>query len=225
MGIYSVAVDGPAGSGKSTVAKLIAKELGIVYIDTGAMYRAVALYCINNGIDTKNEEAVSGILDSIDMDIKAENGGQRIYLSGIDVTDDVRSQKAGAGASDVAVIGSVRQKLVNIQRSLAKGMSVIMDGRDLGTTVLTDADVKIYLSASADERAKRRCGELKKLGLEYDFELVKSQIIQRDKNDSERALNPLRKAEDAIEVDTTSMNIDEVKDTIIKIIKEKAGIG
>lgn len=224
MDIFSVAVDGPAGSGKSTIAKLIAKELNIVYIDTGAMYRAVALFCIKNGIDTKNKEAVCSVLDKINMTIKPEKAGQRIFLDNEDVTDEVRSQKAGAGASDVAAIGDVREKLVAIQRKMAEGMSVIMDGRDIGTNVLPYAPVKIYLSAGADERAKRRCSEFEKLGQKYDFQAVKEQIIQRDKNDMTRKLNPLRKADDAVEVDTTKMNIEEVKDTVIKIIKEKVGI-
>lgn len=224
MDIFSVAVDGPAGSGKSTIAKLIAKELNIVYIDTGAMYRAVALFCIKNGIDTKNKEAVCSVLDKINMTIRLEKAGQRIFLDNEDVTDEVRSQKAGAGASDVAAIGDVREKLVAIQRKMAEGMSVIMDGRDIGTNVLPYAPVKIYLSAGADERAKRRCSEFEKLGQKYDFQAVKEQIIQRDKNDMTRKLNPLRKADDAVEVDTTKMNIEEVKDTVIKIIKEKVGI-
>lgn len=224
MDIFSVAVDGPAGSGKSTIAKLIAKELNIVYIDTGAMYRAVALFCIKNGIDTKNKEAVCSVLDKINMTIRPEKAGQRIFLDNEDVTDEVRSQKAGAGASDVAAIGDVREKLVAIQRKMADGMSVIMDGRDIGTNVLPYAPVKIYLSAGADERAKRRCSEFEKLGQKYDFQAVKEQIIQRDKNDMTRKLNPLRKADDAVEVDTTKMNIEEVKDTVIKIIKEKVGI-
>ena len=224
MDIFSVAVDGPAGSGKSTIAKLIAKELNIVYIDTGAMYRAVALFCIKKGIDTKNKEAVCSVLDKINMTIRPEKAGQRIFLDNEDVTDEVRSQKAGAGASDVAAIGDVREKLVAIQRKMAEGMSVIMDGRDIGTNVLPYAPVKIYLSAGADERAKRRCSEFEKLGQKYDFQAVKEQIIQRDKNDMTRKLNPLRKADDAVEVDTTKMNIEEVKDTVIKIIKEKVGI-
>ena len=224
MKVYSIAIDGPAGSGKSTIAKLIAKELNIVYIDTGAMYRAVALFCIKNGIDTKNKEAVCSVLDKINMTIRPEKAGQRIFLDNEDVTDEVRSQKAGAGASDVAAIGDVREKLVAIQRKMAEGMSVIMDGRDIGTNVLPYAPVKIYLSAGADERAKRRCSEFEKLGQKYDFQAVKEQIIQRDKNDMTRKLNPLRKADDAVEVDTTKMNIEEVKDTVIKIIKEKVGI-
>ena len=224
MNIYSVAIDGPAGSGKSTVARLLAKELNITYIDTGAMYRTVALYCINNGVDTKNRKDVVKALNSVQMDIKQENGGQKIFLSGVDVTNEIRSQRAGAGASDVAVIKEVREKLVDMQRKMSQGMSVVMDGRDIGTNVLLNAPVKIFLSASAEERAKRRCGELDKLGLKYDFESVKKQIEQRDFNDMNREFNPLKKADDAVEIDTTFLSIEQVKNKIIDIIKQKTGM-
>ncbi len=217
----AVAVDGPAGSGKSTVAKLIAKNMNIVYIDTGAMYRTVGLYCIENGIDTKNEKAVCSVLDDIKMDIKAQMGGQTIFLNGVDVTSKVRTQEAGRAASDVAVILAVREKLVEIQRNMAKGTSVIMDGRDIGTNVLPKAEVKIFLNASVEERAKRRVGELLALGENPDFDEVKEQIRKRDENDTNRKHNPLRKAEDAIEIDTTGMTIDEVTDKISDIIREK----
>lgn len=217
----AVAVDGPAGSGKSTVAKLIAKNMNIVYIDTGAMYRTVGLYCIENGIDTKNEKAVCSVLDDIKMDIKAQMGGQTIFLNGVDVTSKVRTQEAGRAASDVAVILAVREKLVQIQRNMAKGTSVIMDGRDIGTNVLPKAEVKIFLNASVEERAKRRVGELLALGENPDFDEVKEQIRKRDENDTNRKHNPLRKAEDAVEIDTTGMTIDEVTDKISDIIREK----
>lgn len=217
----AVAVDGPAGSGKSTVAKLIAKNMNIVYIDTGAMYRTVGLYCIENGIDTKNEKAVCSVLDDIKMDIKAQMGGQTIFLNGVDVTSKVRTQEAGRAASDVAVILAVREKLVEIQRNMAKGTSVIMDGRDIGTNVLPKAEVKIFLNASVEERAKRRVGELLALGENPDFDEVKEQIRKRDENDTNRKHNPLRKAEDAVEIDTTGMTIDEVIDKISDIIREK----
>ena len=172
----AVAVDGPAGSGKSTVAKLIAKNMNIVYIDTGAMYRTVGLYCIENGIDTENEKAVESVLDNIKMDIKANIDGQTIFLNGEDVTLKVRTQEAGKAASHVAAILAVREKLVEIQRNMAKGTSVIMDGRDIGTNVLPNAEVKIFLNASVEERAIRRVGELKALGENPDFDEVKEQI-------------------------------------------------
>ena len=217
----AVAVDGPAGSGKSTVAKLIAKNMNIVYIDTGAMYRAVGLYCIENGIDTENEKAVESVLDNIKMDIKANVDGQTIFLNGEDVTLKVRTQEAGKAASHVAAILAVREKLVEIQRNMAKGTSVIMDGRDIGTNVLPNAEVKIFLNASVEERALRRVGELKILGENPDFDEVKEQIKKRDYNDINREHNPLRKADDAIEIDTTGMTINEVTEKISNIIKEK----
>ena len=217
----AVAVDGPAGSGKSTVAKLIAKNMNIVYIDTGAMYRTVGLYCIENGIDTENEKAVESVLDNIKMDIKANIDGQTIFLNGKDVTLKVRTQEAGKAASHVAAILAVREKLVEIQRNMAKGTSVIMDGRDIGTNVLPNAEVKIFLNASVEERALRRVGELKILGENPDFDEVKEQIKKRDYNDINREHNPLRKADDAIEIDTTGMTINEVTEKISNIIKEK----
>lgn len=217
----SVAVDGPAGSGKSTVAKLIAKKMNIVYIDTGAMYRAVGLYCLENGIDTKNKREVLDILPKIDLDIKANSNGQTILLNGVDVTSKVRTQEAGKSASDVAQILGVREKLVEIQREMAKGTSVIMDGRDIGTNVLPNADVKIFLNATVLERAKRRVGELQALGETPDLESIKEQIRKRDENDINREHNPLRKAEDAFELDTTGMTIEEVTEKILSIIEEK----
>lgn len=217
----SIAVDGPAGSGKSTVAKLIAKKMNIVYIDTGAMYRAVGLYCLENGIDTKNKREVLDILPKIDLDIKANSNGQTILLNGVDVTSKVRTQEAGKSASDVAQILGVREKLVEIQREMAKGTSVIMDGRDIGTNVLPNADVKIFLNATVLERAKRRVGELQALGETPDLESIKEQIRKRDENDINREHNPLRKAEDAFELDTTGMTIEEVTEKILSIIEEK----
>jgi len=217
----AVAIDGPAGSGKSTVAKLIAAKLGLIYIDTGAMYRTVALYCMRKGADTKKEEEVVKLLPEINMEIKQENGLQKIFIDGEDVTDKIRTAEVGIGASDVGVILPVREKLVQIQRELAEGASVIMDGRDIGTNVLPNAQVKIYLNAGVEERTRRRCGELEKIGAEYDFEDIKKQIIARDHNDMNRKHNPLRKADDAVELDTTELNIEQVCEEIEKIIKEK----
>ena len=217
----AVAIDGPAGSGKSTVAKKIASKLGLIYIDTGAMYRTVALFCMRKGADTKNEEEVIRLLPEIDMEITQEMGLQKIFLEGEDVTEKIRTAEVGKNASAVAVILPVREKLVQIQRELAEGTSVIMDGRDIGTNVLPNAQVKIYLNAGVEERARRRCGELEKLGAEYNFEDIKKQIIDRDYNDMNRQHNPLRKAEDAVELDTTELNIEEVCVEIEKIIRQK----
>lgn len=219
MSNFAIAIDGPSGSGKSTVAKRIAKELDIIYVDTGAMYRAVGLYCINNGIDTKNDTAVSEIVDEIKLTIKPEKGIQKIYLDGIDVTDTIRTQEVGQAASDVGVILKVRERLVEIQREIAKGNSVIMDGRDIGTNVLTDAQYKIYLDASTDERTNRRCNELREKGLPCEKETVKQQIIERDFNDMNRKHNPLKIAETAIVIDSSNMTIEDVTAKIISIVK------
>lgn len=221
---FAIAIDGPAGSGKSTVAKIIAEKLGIIYVDTGAMYRAVALFCIRNGVDTTDEAAVNMLLPKIEIRIVLENGMQKIFLDDEDVTGKIRTQEVGQGASDVGLILAVREKLVEIQRELAKGASVIMDGRDIGTNVLTNAQVKIYLNASVEERAKRRLGELEGNGIKADLDEVMNQIIFRDKNDMTREHNPLKKAHDAIEVDTTNMDIDQVVNEIIKI-KENSLLG
>lgn len=221
MNNYSIAIDGPAGSGKSTVAKQIAKKLNLLYIDTGAMYRAVGLHCLKNGIDLKKEEKIASALKNMNMSIELLQGMQNIYLNGENVTEKIRTQEVGKAASDVAVILAVRQKLVQIQRDLAKGHNVIMDGRDIGTNVLPDASVKIYLNASIEERTKRRCNELKALGKQYDSERVKKEIIQRDENDKNRKYNPLTKAKDAFEIDSSCMNIEQVTEAVLNIVKQK----
>ncbi|MEA4816502.1 MAG: (d)CMP kinase [Lachnospiraceae bacterium] len=221
MNIFAIAIDGPAGSGKSTVAKKIAGVLNIVYIDTGAMYRSVALYCINKGISTKDGVAVSNVLHEISLKIELEDNRQIIFLNGENVTLKIRTQEIGQGASDVGTIFTVREYLVGLQRELAKNQSVVMDGRDIGTNVLPDAKIKIYLSADVKERAKRRQKELDQMGISSDLEEIETQIKGRDFNDMNRKYNPLRKADDAIEVDTTHMTIDEVCDTIINITKAR----
>lgn len=218
--MISVAIDGPAGAGKSSIAKAVSKKLGFVYIDTGAMYRAVAVYAIENNIEIKEENFTEQILDKIDITIEYDEEGQRIFLCGKDVSKRIREADASVGASNVAVIPAVRLKLVAIQRELAKKTSVIMDGRDIGTYVLPDADVKIFLTASVEERARRRFLEMTEKGMEADFESVKRDIIYRDKNDSEREFAPLRQAEDAVLVDTSDMTIDEVIEKIYTMILE-----
>jgi len=216
-----VAIDGPAGAGKSSIAKAVSKKLGFVYIDTGAMYRAVAVYAIENGIEIKEENFTKEVLDSIKIDIAYEEGTQKIFLLGKDVSERIREADVSIGASNVAVIPAVRLKLVELQRALAQKTSVIMDGRDIGTYVLPDAEVKIFLTASSDVRAKRRLLEMKEKGMEADFETVKRDIEYRDKNDSEREFAPLRRAEDAVLVDTSDMTIEEVIDRITEIIREE----
>lgn len=217
-----IAIDGPAGAGKSTIAKLVAKKMGFVYIDTGAMYRAAALYAINNGIDVKTEkEKFISMLDDIEISIKYSEDGQRILLCGNDVSERIREADVSLGASNVAVIPEVRLKLVELQRNLAKRDNVIMDGRDIGTYVLPDASVKIFLTASTEERAKRRYDELTAKGTECSFEDVKRDMEYRDKNDSEREFAPLRQAEDAVLVDTTDKNLEQAVEVIEKLIRDK----
>ena len=218
---FAVAVDGPAGSGKSTVAKEIAKALGILYIDTGAMYRTVGMACLKKGIDPTDEEAVVASLDSLDMKIFLEAGGQRILLDGEDITSRIRTEEIGKAASSVAAYQKVREKLVEIQQGLAKEQSVIMDGRDIGTKVLPDAEVKIYLDASVEERAKRRVGELEAQGKTADLETIREEIAQRDYQDMHRENSPLCRAEDAVNVDTTGLDIPAVTAKLLALITEK----
>ena len=214
-----IAIDGPAGAGKSSIAREVAKQLGLVYVDTGAMYRAVAVYAILNGIEIKEENFTEDVLDKIDIEIAYDENGQRIYLCGVDVSERIREADASIGASDVARIPAVRLKLVELQRKLSEKTSVIMDGRDIGTYVLPDAQVKIFLTASVDVRARRRLLELENKGIVADFESVKKDIEYRDKNDSEREFAPLRQAEDAVVVDTSDLTISQVIDRISEIIK------
>lgn len=220
---FAIAVDGPAGSGKSTVAKAVAKRLGIIYVDTGAMYRGVAYYCIQNGVNCSDEKAVLALLGEIRLKIQPTGEGQRIFIDNEDITEKIRTQEIGQGASEVAIIQSVRQKLGDMQREMAKENSVVMDGRDIGTYVLPQAEVKIYMDAGVDERAMRRMGELRAKGEKPDFEEVRKAIIRRDENDMSRQHNPLRKAQDAIYLDTTKMSIEESVEEIVLIVKEKLG--
>lgn len=220
MKYYSIAIDGPAGSGKSTIAKKIAKQLGILYIDTGAMYRAVGLHCMNHNVDMKQQKQIESALENMDMKIILLEGEQNIYLNGENVTKKIRTEQIGQAASDVAKVLKVRERLVEIQRNLAEGQNVIMDGRDIATNVLPNASVKIYLTANVEERAKRRCSELQQLSKAYDFEQIKSEILKRDEEDKNRKYNPLKKAEDAIEIDSSNMSIEQTTEKLLYIIKQ-----
>ena len=212
--IYRVAIDGPSGAGKSTIAKAVAKALGIDYIDTGAMYRAIGYKMSSTGVDPQDLEAVSAMLEDTEIDFQAGD----IYLDGEIVNDRIRTPEMSMMASVCSQIPAVRQKLVQLQRAMGTRKSVIMDGRDIGTNVLTDAEYKIYLTASAEERARRRFLELQEKGEEQSFESVLEDIRQRDHNDMTRELNPLRKADDAIELDTTGLDIDQVVQKVLEIV-------
>lgn len=223
MKIYSIAIDGPAGSGKSTIAKLLSEKLGIIYVDTGAMYRTVAYYCMENGIDTRDGKAVERALDDIKLEIKMTDGVQHMILNGRDVTGFIRTAEVGQGASDVGTFVPVRDRLVEMQQAMAKKCSVVMDGRDIGTVVLPNAEVKIYLNADVEERARRRLKDFEAQGKTGDLAEVAEQIRQRDHNDMTREYNPLRKADDAVEIDTTGMTIEQVAETVLKTVHEKTG--
>lgn len=219
--LMKIAIDGPAGAGKSTISKGAAKRLGFVYIDTGAMYRAIGLAAVRRGIDTADAEGVKSILGDVDVEIRHNENGQLIFLNGEDVSADIRLPEISVAASDVAVIPEVRLKLVELQRKLAADTDVIMDGRDIGTYVLPDAELKIYLTASAEERANRRCRELKEKGVETDFEAVKADIEYRDKNDSGREFAPLKPADDSVYMDNTDMTLEESIDKVCELAQSR----
>ena len=220
--IFAVAVDGPSGAGKSTIAKRIAAELGIVYVDTGAMYRSVGLYVFRKGVDPKDAEAVTALLPEITVDMcYGDDGLQRMILNGEDVTKDIRLPEISMYASAVSAIPAVRAFLLEMQRSLARRNSVIMDGRDISTVVLPDAEVKIFLTAEAETRAKRRELELMERGTPEPFEKILKELQERDYNDSHRAEAPLRQAEDAVLIDTTALHFDDSKYALLKVIREK----
>lgn len=221
----SVAIDGPAGAGKSSVAKKTADDLGYIYIDTGAMYRAAALYMIEKGIDIETDiKAVEKAMENVDINIEHNKDGQRIMLNGRDVTAFIRTPEISAGASGVAKIQAVREKLVKMQRKMAKKSNVIMDGRDICTCVLPNAAVKIFMTASVEERAKRRYAELKEKGEECTLEEIVRDIEARDKQDSERKISPLRKSEDAYLFDTSKLNFEESVKELKRIISDNTGV-
>lgn len=218
---YSVAIDGPAGAGKSTIAKSIAKKMKFVYVDTGAMYRAMGLYFLQNKIGMEETDKIDKACSNIVISIEYKEGEQQIYLNGENVTGFIRTEEVGKMASACAVNRQVRLKLVDLQRELAGKTDVIMDGRDIGTYVLPDADVKIYLTASSKERARRRWTELSEKGISCDIDEIEKDIISRDRQDENRDFAPLKQADDAILVDSSYLTIEEVADKIIKIFEEK----
>ena len=210
----NIAIDGPAGAGKSTVAKMVAKKNGYIYVDTGAMYRAIGLYFMNEGVDIENSAHVMLALSAISVEIKYENGEQQVILNGKNVSKEIRQEAVGNMASNVATRQPVRDKLLDLQRDLARTQDVVMDGRDIGTFVLPNAEVKIYLTASASTRAKRRYDELISKGVSADLEEIKRDIEARDYQDMHREIAPLTQAEDAYFLDSSDMTIDEVVDEI-----------
>lgn len=213
--MLTIAIDGPGGAGKSTVAKSVATRLNVDYIDTGAMYRAVAYKTIINDVDVDDPEKIKELLEETVIDFSKGD----IFLDGKNVNKEIREPEISKVASKVSQIFEVREKLVELQRIMAKTKSVVMDGRDIGTNVLPEANCKFYMTASPQERAKRRYDELKSKGKDVSYEDVFSDIVHRDKQDMERELNPLRKAEDAVEIDTTGLNIQEVVDIILKKVQ------
>lgn len=210
-----IAIDGPGGAGKSTIAKQVAKALDIDYIDTGAMYRAVGYKLIRDNVDMYDEDALLAMLEATDIDFS----GGKIILDGEDISDRIRTQEISRKASECSALAPVRAKLVELQKKMGSTKSVIMDGRDIGTVVLKDAELKIYLTASAEERAERRYKELLLKGEDISYEKVLADMQERDYNDMHREITPLRKADDAIELDTTGMSIDEVTEYILRKVK------
>ena len=219
---FSIAIDGPSGAGKSTIAKLCAEKLGFLYVDTGAIYRTVGVAVRNAGLNSKDEVGVSGLLPKIQINMRHDESGlQRMMLDGIDVTDEIRLPEISIYASDVSAMPAVRAFLLEMQRYFAETNNVIMDGRDIGTVVLPDADLKIFLTAVQEERAQRRYDELLLRGTKSTFDEVLRDIQYRDKNDSTRSAAPLRPAEDAVILDTTGNTLEQSFKLICELIKEK----
>lgn len=216
---YNVAIDGPAGAGKSTIAKLVAKEKGYVYVDTGAMYRGLAIHFLENGIEAEEKEKIAEACKDADVTIRYEDGQQQVYLNGKNITAKLREEAVGNMASISSAVPAVRAKLLNLQRNLAKEKDVVMDGRDIGTNVLPNADVKVYLTASVECRAMRRFKELEGKGEACDFEQIRQDIQERDERDMTREIAPLKQAEDATLIDSSEMGIDDVVKAIIALKK------
>ena len=219
--MINIAIDGPAGAGKSTIARTLAAELGYIYVDTGALYRAVGVNAMRRGAETKNAEQVTATLPTADVSLRFVNGEQRVYLGEEDVSRAIRTPEASMAASNVSAIPAVRAFLLDLQRSIAAKNDCIMDGRDIGTVILPNAQVKIFLTASVEVRAKRRYDELLEKGMEADYDSVLAEMIQRDEQDTNRAIAPLKQAPDAVLVDTSEMNLEQVIETIKRIVKEK----
>lgn len=218
---YVIAIDGEAGTGKSTLAKNIAKKYNIVYMDTGAMYRCVTLDMLNKGISMDDTRKIQQMLDNIKIEIENDNGEDRFILNGEDVTKKIREKNVNDNVSQVSHIPVVRERMVELQRRLANGKKIVMEGRDIGTNVFPNAQVKIYLTASAQVKAKRRYEQNKQNGIDIPFEEIYNNVVFRDNNDKTSDVAPLKKADDAFELDTTNYTLDEVENIVVKKIKEK----
>ncbi len=214
--MINIAIDGPSGAGKSTIARKVAEKLGFVYVDTGAMYRAIGVHVMRNNLPTNDAQSVISVLYDAQIELVYKDGEQHVLLNKEDVSRDIRLPEASMAASNVSAIPEVRAYLFDLQKNIANTANCIMDGRDIGTVVLPDAQVKIFLTATAEERAKRRCLELEQKGTPVDYDTLLAEIIQRDYNDSHRSAAPLKKAEDAIEIDSTDLSIDEITNMIVK---------
>ena len=219
--MISIAIDGPSGAGKSTIAKAISKKLGFIYVDTGALYRSIGLFVLNQGKDTANREEVASLLSQIDVKIRYIDGTQRVYLNDEDVSDAIRKPPVSMAASNVSAHPEVRAFLLDLQRKFARESDVIMDGRDIGTVVLPNADIKIFLTATAEERANRRYKELIEKGEDVNYDNILAEIKQRDYNDSHREIAPLKQADDAVLADTTDCNIEEASEKLLDIIRPR----
>ncbi len=222
--MLSIAIDGPSGAGKSTIARRVAQRLGFIYVDTGALYRSVALYMLENGIDPSDARSVAGALGGVHLAIDYTGGEQRMYLSGRDVSEDIRRPELSLAASAVSAIPEVRKFLLETQRSFAKTANVIMDGRDIGTTVLPNADLKIFLTATPEDRAMRRYLEQRKKGFDVELDSLLADINRRDYNDSHRAISPLTRAPDAVLIDTTGNELEKSVGIIYDTITERLGL-
>ena len=219
--IYNIAIDGPAGAGKSTIARRVAKELSFIYVDTGAMYRAMALYLLRKEVNKDDTEQIGNICQDAEISIEYQNGEQIVLLNGENVNSYLRTEEVGNMASVSSAVPRVREKLLSLQRKLAKDMSVVMDGRDIGTTILPDADVKIYLTASSLTRARRRYLELQEKGTVCNLDDIQKDIEERDQRDMNREISPLRQAKDAVLVDSSDLTIQQVVDRILQIFRSK----
>lgn len=218
---FSVAIDGPAGAGKSTIAKAAAHRLGFVYVDTGAIYRTVGLGAKQRGYAPDDRKNVAAMLPKLEIDMRYADGVQRMFLDGVDVSEEIRTPEASGYASNVAAMPEVRSYLMEMQRSMARRYDVLMDGRDIGTVVLPDAQLKIFLTASAEERARRRYAQLLEKGTEETYESVLAEIVERDKRDSERETAPLKQAEDAVLLDTSDMTPEESIQAVIDLVAQR----